>query len=44
MSVRSLGYMGFAVQDMAAWRSFMTSRLGLQEAGEAGGEMRYRMD
>nr|AAB25250.1 2,3-dihydroxybiphenyl 1,2-dioxygenase {N-terminal} [Pseudomonas, LB400, Peptide Partial, 31 aa] [Pseudomonas] len=31
-SIRSLGYMGFAVSDVAAWRSFLTQKLGLMEA------------
>ncbi|BBD79741.1 biphenyl-2,3-diol 1,2-dioxygenase [Aerosticca soli] len=44
MSVRSLGYLGFAVKDVPAWRDFMTAKLGLQEvAGDAEGA-RYRLD
>lgn len=28
MSIKSLGYMGFSVKDVPAWRSFMTQKLG----------------
>ncbi len=32
MSVQRLGYLGFQVSDVAAWRSFATSRLGAMES------------
>ena len=34
-SVTQLGYVGFGVSDMAAWRDFAGNLLGLQEVGEA---------
>ncbi len=44
MSVQSLGYLGFAVKDAAAWDAFATRVLGLMP-GEAGGAAaRYRLD
>jgi 2,3-dihydroxybiphenyl 1,2-dioxygenase len=44
MSIRSLGYIGLAVKDAAAWDAFATGVLGLMP-GEARGETRrYRLD
>lgn len=31
MEIKALGYMGFAVTDVPAWRQFMTKRVGLME-------------
>ena len=41
MSIRSLGYVGFAVKDAAAWDAFATGVLGLMPGEESG---RYRLD
>nr|BAA97253.1 BphC [Burkholderia sp. TSN101] len=33
MSIKSLGYLGFAATDVAAWQKFLTQKLGLMDAG-----------
>jgi len=44
MSVKNLGYMGFSVRDVPAWRSFMTRKLGLHEAVGDDTHALYRLD
>lgn len=44
-SVTQLGYVGFGVSDIDAWRDFASNLLGLQEAGEADdGSVFLRLD
>ena len=45
MSISQLGYIGFEVSDLAAWKTFMTDVLGLALSGEASdGSMAFRND
>lgn len=44
MSIKSLGYMGFAVKDVPAWRSFLTKKVGLMEVAGSDESAQYRMD
>jgi biphenyl-2,3-diol 1,2-dioxygenase len=44
MSIKSLGYMGFAVKDVSAWRSFLTKKVGLMEVAGSDESAQYRMD
>lgn len=44
MSIERLGYLGFGVKDVPAWNSFLTKKLGLMPAGEAGGSNLFRLD
>ncbi|MBS0411504.1 MAG: VOC family protein [Proteobacteria bacterium] len=44
MSIQSLGYVGFAVKDPAAFDAFATGVLGLMAGEGGGGEHRYRLD
>ncbi|MFZ2295935.1 biphenyl-2,3-diol 1,2-dioxygenase [Malikia spinosa] len=44
MSIKSLGYMGFSVKDVPAWRSFMTQKLGLMEAAATDEGALFRLD
>jgi biphenyl-2,3-diol 1,2-dioxygenase len=43
-SVRALGYAGFGVKDVAAWRSFATDVLGVAADETEGGGVRLRID
>ncbi|MBV8683639.1 MAG: VOC family protein [Caulobacteraceae bacterium] len=44
MSIRSLGYLGFAVKDAEAWDAFATGVLGLMPGDNLGETRRYRLD
>src|SRR3546814_19881446 len=44
MSIQRLGYMGFEVADVPAWRSFVTSKLGAMEASANEAEATFRID
>nr|WP_231113367.1 hypothetical protein [Pandoraea pnomenusa] len=44
MSIRRLGYMGFEVSDVRAWRSFATAKLGTMEASANETEATFRID
>jgi hypothetical protein len=44
MSIRSLGYLGFAVKDAGAWDAFATGVLGLMPGENLGETRRYRLD
>ena len=44
MSVQRLGYLGFEVSDVPAWRSFMTEKLGAMEATGNEYSARFRTD
>src|SRR5258705_2365947 len=44
MSVQRLGYMGFEVSDVSAWRSFMTDKLGTMEVSSSESSARFRTD
>ncbi|MCC6917774.1 MAG: VOC family protein [Alphaproteobacteria bacterium] len=44
MGVTALGYYGFEVTDLAAWRRYATEFLGLMEVAGPAGEHRYRYD
>lgn len=44
MSVQRLGYMGFEVSDVPAWRAFATERLGAMEASASEDSARFRLD
>lgn len=45
MGIKSLGYMGFSVSDVPAWRSFLTEKVGLMEVvGSDDDNALYRMD
>lgn len=44
MSVQRLGYMGFEVADVPAWRAFMTEKLGAMEASNSENSARFRVD
>lgn len=44
MGVKALGYYGFEVSDLAAWRKYATEFLGLMEVAGPDGEQRYRFD
>jgi biphenyl-2,3-diol 1,2-dioxygenase len=44
MSIKTLGYMGFAVEDPNAWHSFLTGKLGLMEAGTTDNGNLFRVD
>ncbi len=44
MSVRALGYAGFGVKDVAAWRSFAEDVLGVAVNEAANGGLRLRVD
>jgi len=44
MGVASLGYIGFEVSDLDAWRSYLTGFLGLMVGKRNGASARYRMD
>ena len=44
MSVERLGYLGFAVKDVPAWRRFLGQQLGLMEAPAQPDAICFRMD
>ena len=44
MSVQRLGYLGFEVSDVQAWRSFMTQKLGVMEGSSNEESVRFRTD
>ncbi|HCF1525233.1 VOC family protein [Pseudomonas aeruginosa] len=44
MLIKSLGYMGFSVSNVSAWRSFLTKKVGLMEVFASDNLCRYRMD
>ncbi len=44
MTIASLGYLGFKVQDPEAWSAFATGVLGLMPGEAAGDARRFRMD
>lgn len=44
MSIKRLGYMGFEVADVRAWRAFATTKLGLMEAAADETEATFRID
>lgn len=44
MSIQRLGYLGFEVSDVQAWRSFMTQKLGVMEASSNEESVRFRTD
>jgi biphenyl-2,3-diol 1,2-dioxygenase len=44
MGVSALGYVGFEVSDLAAWRRYGTEFLGLMDASTGETELRFRMD
>lgn len=44
MSIKRLGYMGFEVADVRAWRAFATARLGAMEASASETEATFRID
>lgn len=44
MGIKSLGYMGFSVSDVPAWRSFLTEKVGLMEVVGSDENALYRMD
>lgn len=44
MSVQRLGYLGFEVSDVQAWRSFTTEKLGAMEAVGDDSSARFRID
>ncbi len=44
VGVSALGYVGFEVSDMAAWRDYAIGFLGLMDASASDDELRFRMD
>lgn len=44
MSIQRLGYLGFEVTDVAAWRSFVTGKLGAMEGAVTEGQAQFRTD
>jgi len=44
MGIKSLGYMGFSVSDVPAWRSYLTKKVGLMEVDGSDEKALYRMD
>ncbi|MBL6938227.1 MAG: biphenyl-2,3-diol 1,2-dioxygenase [Alphaproteobacteria bacterium] len=44
MGVSALGYLGFEVSDLAAWRRYATNFLGLMDASTGEDELRFRID
>lgn len=44
MSIKTLGYMGFAVKSIPAWHSFLTQKLGLMDAGTSDNGHLFRVD
>ena len=44
MCIKSLGYMGFSVSDVPAWRSFLSEKVGLMEVIGSDDSAQYRMD
>lgn len=44
MSIQRLGYLGFEVSDVSAWRSFVTDKLGAMEASACEDRARFRID
>lgn len=44
MGIKSLGYMGFSVSDVPAWREFLANKIGLMEVDADEEGARYRMD
>ncbi len=44
MGIKTLGYMGFAVKDVSAWRSFLAHKLGLMDAGTSDNGNLFRVD
>lgn len=44
MGVSALGYVGFEVSDLAAWRHYATDFLGLMDVTTDESELRFRMD
>lgn len=44
MGIKSLGYMGFSVSDVQAWRSYLTKKIGLMEVNGSDEKALYRMD
>lgn len=44
MSIKSLGYLGFGVRDVEAWRSYLTRKLGLMEGMDGSGGIVFRVD
>jgi biphenyl-2,3-diol 1,2-dioxygenase len=43
MSIQRLGYLGFEVSDVPAWRAFLTQKLGVMETG-GDDSLRFRTD
>jgi biphenyl-2,3-diol 1,2-dioxygenase len=44
MGVATLGYIGFEVADLGAWRSYATNFLGLMDVSLSDAELRFRAD
>ncbi|HUO93023.1 MAG TPA: VOC family protein [Rhizomicrobium sp.] len=44
MDVSALGYLGFEVSDLAAWRIFATDFLGLMDVSESADSLKLRLD
>jgi 2,3-dihydroxybiphenyl 1,2-dioxygenase len=44
MSIQRLGYLGFEVSDVAAWRAFAAAKLGLMEFSASTHGARFRID
>ncbi|WP_396922420.1 biphenyl-2,3-diol 1,2-dioxygenase [Mycolicibacterium sp.] len=44
MSVERLGYLGFEVSDVPAWRAFATEQLGVMESSVCENSARFRID
>lgn len=44
MSIQRLGYLGFEVSDVNAWRAFATTKLGIMECSGGADNARFRID
>lgn len=44
MTISNLGYIGFEVSDLGAWKGFMENFLGLMRSGETDESVKFRMD
>ncbi|TBR13769.1 MAG: biphenyl-2,3-diol 1,2-dioxygenase [Rugosibacter sp.] len=44
MSIKNLGYLGFGVKDVQAWRTCLAAKLGLMETSYTDGNALFRMD
>ncbi|MFP3562992.1 biphenyl-2,3-diol 1,2-dioxygenase [Paraburkholderia sp. SIMBA_030] len=44
MSIQRLGYLGFEVTDVSAWRSFVTGKLGAMEGAVTEAQAQFRTD